>query len=138
MKVTIEEYIPEKEERFIDIKDGKLWSDIFYDPKRQMYFHVMKEPDWIRFEFYKTYEIKFIDEDDGDFITYHYRLAARLIDNTLIVSEYYNKKWYTLKGDYIPDDVERIDLFEYIDKNSHGASWTDPSLKYMKGADDFV
>ena len=133
MKVTIEEYIPEEEKHFIDIKDGKLWSDIFYDPKRQMYFHVMKEPYWIQFEFYKTYTIRFIDEIDCDFITYHYRLASRLINNTLIVSEYYGGKWYTRKEDYIPDSVKRMELFEYIDKHSNSISWTDASLKYIKG-----
>ena len=132
MKVTIEEYIPEEEKPFIDIKDGKLWSDIFYDPKRQMYFHVMKEPDWIHFEFYKTYEINFHSDDDC-IDSYNYRLAARLIDNTLIVSEFYDNKWYTLKEDYIPDDVKRIDLFEYIDEHSNRVSWSDPSLKYIQG-----
>lgn len=133
MKVTIEEYIPEEEEPFIDIKDGSLWLDSFYDPKRQIHFYVMKEPDWIKFEFYKTYKIRFIDEDDCESETYHYRLAARLINNNLIVSEYYGDKWYTLKEDYIPDDVKRMELFEYIDKYSHSTSWSDPSLKHIKG-----
>lgn len=134
MKVTIEEYIPEEEEPFIDIKDGSLWLDNFYDPKRQIHFYVIKEPDWIKFEFYKTYKIRFIDEDNCDSETYLYRLAARLIDNTLIVSEFYGNKWYTIKEDYIPDDVKRMELFEYIDKRSNSTSWTDASLKYMKGA----
>lgn len=135
MKVTIEEYIPEEEKHFIDIKDDRLWFDEFYDPTRKMYFCVMKEPDWINFEFYKIYKIRFVDEYDGESETYHYRLAARLINNTLIVSEYYGDKWYTFKEDYIyiPDDVKRMELFEYIDENSHGASWIDPSLKHMKG-----
>lgn len=133
MKVTIKEYIPEEEEPFIDIKDGSLWLDSFYDPKRQMRFFVMKEPDWIKFDFYQTYEIKFIDEVDCDFITYHYRLAARLIDNTLIISEYYGDKWHTLKENYISDNVKRMELFEYIDKHSNSTSWTDPSLKHIQG-----
>ena len=133
MKVTIEEYIPEEEKHFIDIKDGSLWLDSFYDPIRQMHFFVMKEPDWIKFEFYKTYETKFIDEVDCDFITYHYRLAARLNNNNLIVSEYYGNKWYTLKEDHISDNIKQIELFEYIDKYSNSTSWTDATLKYIKG-----
>lgn len=133
MKVTIEEYIPEEEEHFIDIKDGSLWLDEFYDPTRKMYFCVMKEPDWIKFEFYKTYEIRFVNEDDCESETYHYRLAARLIDNTLIVNEYHNNKWYTCKENHISDNVKRMELFEYIDKHSNSTSWTDASLKYIKG-----
>lgn len=133
MKVTIEEYIPEEEEPFIDIKDGSLWLDSFYDTKRQMHFYVMKEPDWIKFEFYKIYKIRFFDEDACESETYHYRLAARLINNTLIVCGYYDNKWYTLKEDYIPDDVKRMELFEYINKHNNSISFTDPSLKYIKG-----
>ena len=55
MIVTIEEYVPKKEKPFIDIKDGELWSDSFYDSTRQMYFYVIKEPDWIKFEFKIVY-----------------------------------------------------------------------------------
>ena len=132
MKVTIEEYIPEEEKHFIDIKDGKLWLDSFYDPKRQMYFHVMKEPDWIKFEFYKTYEINFYSDDDY-VNSYNYRLAVRLFDNTLIINEYYDDKWYTLKEDYIPDNVKRMELFEYVAKYSNSTSWSDASLKYIRG-----
>lgn len=134
MRVTIEEYIPEEELPFIDIKDGRLWFDSFYDPKRKMYFYVIKEPDWLKFEFYKTYKIRFVDEDDCDSETYLYRLAARLVNNTLIISEYYNNRWYFINNKKcILDDVKQIDLFEYIDKYSPNISWTDPSLKHMKG-----
>ena len=132
MKVTIEEYIPEEEKPFIDIKDGKLWLDSFYDPKRQMYFHVMTEPDWIDFDFYKTYEINFYRDDDL-INNYNNRLAIRLNNNTLIISEYYNDKWYTVTEDYMPSNVKRIDLFEYADKYETRCYTFDPSLKHMKG-----
>ena len=117
MKVTIEEYISEEKKPFIDIKDGSLWLDNFYDPKRQMRFFVMKEPDWIKFDFYQTYEIKFIDEVECDFITYHYRLAARLIDNTLIVSEYYGDK-FEREGKMIPGIT-----FMYDDLSGKQVNW---------------
>ncbi len=143
MKVTIEEYIPKELKPFIMIPgsnpNGSLWFDDFYDIKRKLHFYVMKEPEWLKFDFYKTYEIKIADDIDEDkcfedSCKMYMRLAVRLTNDIVIIS-YCSKdnKWSTTDPIAISNLTTKMDLFKYADKNKTCCYSFDPSLKHMKG-----
>lgn len=115
MKVYIEEYVEEKPRKYMEVEDGKLFSDWFYDQEIRMCFYVLKEPDWLKLEENTTYEFEFVTLDDDD--TYHYRLWKRLDSNTVIVAKYYYCKWYKPDEKYIvvPDE-KKMTVEEYCEK----------------------
>ena len=143
MRVTIEEYEPEELKPFMMIPgsnpNGSLWFDDFYDVKRKLHFYVMKEPEWLKFDFYKTYEIKItddIDEDTSlvDACKMYMRLAVRL-NNDIVIISYCSKnnKWSTTDPIAISPLTEKIDIFKYADKFEKRCYTFDHSIKHMKG-----
>lgn len=132
MKARIEEVKPE-EEKYVTFEKGHFWLDKFYDRERQIFFYVLKEPHWMKFEFWKDYDITIIDDSD-DAETFQYRLAVRLSTDTVILAEHYDK-WYTIEENYVADNVKKIELFEYIATANSTVAISDPTLGHTKNED---
>ena len=79
--VFIRKPLPTMKEKCVQCAKGTFFIDHFYDEEKEILFHVMKEPSWIKFEPDTTYEIEFSDYNDDD--TYDYRLYKRLNEDTI-------------------------------------------------------